>query len=676
MVNNKKLKKLLHQRNKQNIKRSKIPILEKVEFTDDDIAFPFATAEDIKTKGMRHELNRVRRFTAKNFLNKYRYSATDHSLIKPYYYLRKWFNWTGIVADISMPTGNDSTKLDGKVLIDKFCFENKVTGQKEMLDHHIWLNVNNIRYLMNGPKLTLGIGDVIQATSRVMQYSGKGGSVEKFGLGSTVIRAGGILVSYTKNINSPKSQTITSNYDHGDDWVLKLDNSGIPELTLQNYNENKDIRIFANKEHGHVLATYQPSRYVHYFERLQESSSNTPIKVSQEPMTYTAVVSDFRVYDQDNERVPKIVLESITNPNGRVVCARKILDFNDSLLALGTLRKGDEVSFKFKGSFDELKTNELTKFKLVTSHQTYELPKDKRLLCGWIMHCFFYTPTKDYDLIGKYLHWQQVISREDVEVTDDNFDKYYGLTAPEIAQKLELDKEVVQNYLQNVFPNNSDILYSYIDSNDIEHRYYHPEVLAEVENHFKHTSQKAQSALERAQAAKHEYSHQIKDKVASIPKAKENQPVSSRELERKFLDAVSEKEKVEKNTEPEHTPSKPKVKIIKKAPVATETTSVSNHSSVKKDPVPKKESQSIIPVSSPHPEEKVTISESDSDFKVKFVCETGVYTSTQFTSYMAAAQYIQQLTESNKLNQFLFVKNELGQDSMISVKQVLEVKAL
>ena len=53
-----------------------------------------------------------------------------------------------------------------------------------------------------------------------------------------------------------------------------------------------------------------------------------------------------------------------------------------------------------------------------------------------------------------------------------------------------------------------------------------------------------------------------------------------------------------------------------------------------------------------------------------------MYTSTQFTSYMAAAQYIQQLTESNKLNQFLFVKNELGQDSMISVKQVLEVKAL
>lgn len=657
---------MLHQRNKKSVKAKK-SINDKSEFNDDDIAFPFATAEEVKAKGVQHELNRVRRFTAKNFLNKYRYSATDHSLIKPYYYLRKWFNWTGIVADISMPTGNDSTKLDGKVLIDKFCFENVITGEKEMLDHHIWLNVNNIRYLMNDSKLTLGIGDVIQATSRVMQYSGKGGSIEKFGLGSTVIRAGGVLISYTKNINSPKSQIINSNYDHGDDWVLKLDNSGVPDVTLQNYNENKDIRIFANKEHGHVLATYQPSRYVHYFERLQDSSSNTPIKENKEPVAYTATVGDFRVYEQDGERVPKIVLESITNPIGRVVCARKVLDFNDELLALGTLRKGDELSFKFTGSFDGLRTNELTKFKLLTSHQTYDLPKENQLLCGWIMNCFFYAPTKDYDLIGKYLHWQQVISREDVEVTPENFDEYYGLSAREIAKKLDLDAETVSNYLQTVFPNNSDILYSFIDGNDEEHRYYRPEVLEEVENHFKHTSEKAQSALERAQAAKHAYSHQVKDKVSTIPKAKDTSG-SDREFERKLLTAMTKKkEEVEEDSQIS-TPKEARVEKI----TSTEDTQPT--------PVSEPESQQVtqptVPVVPTQPQVQAITPVQNDNFTVKFICETGVYTSTQFSSYMAAAQYVQQLTESNKLNQFLFVKNEAGQDSMISVKQILEVKSI
>ena len=667
MVNNKKLKRMLHQRNKKSIK-SKKSISEKVSFSDDDIAFPFATAEEVKAKGVQHELNRVRRFIAKNFLNKYRYSATDHSLIKPYYYLRKWFNWTGIVADISMPTGNDSTKLDGKVLIDKFCFENVITGDKEMLDHHIWLNVNNIRYLMNESKLTLGIGDIIQATSRVMQYSGKGGSVEKFGLGSTVIRAGGVLVSYTKNIASPKSQIINSNYDHGDDWVLKLDNSGVPDVTLQNYNENKDIRIFANKEHGHVLATYQPSRYVHYFERLQDSSSNTPLKESNEPVSYTATVGDFRVYEQDGERVPKIVLESITNPIGRIVCARKVLDFNDELLALGTLRKGDELSFKFMGRFDELRINELTKFKLLTSHQTYDLPKESQLLCGWIMNCFFYAPTRDYDLIGKYLHWQQVISHEDVEVTPENFDEYYGLSAREIAKKLDLDAETVSNYLQTVFPNNSDILYSFIDGNDEEHRYYRPEVLEEVENHFKHTSEKAQSALERAQAAKHAYSHQVKEKVAAIPKAQDTQTVSDREFERKLLTAMTKKQE---ESQKSVRPSAPKEASVKKT-ASTETTQPIQVQIT--EPAPQPIIQSTSPVMPTQPQVQATASIVDNNFTVKFICETGVYTSTQFASYMAATQYVQQLTESNKLNQFLFVKNEVGQDSMISVKQILEVK--
>ena len=665
MVNKKKLKKLLHQKSKgTTYKKKVVPPDEDLEIGDYDTRVPIAKKEDIKKHGETHELNRIRRLTAKKYLNKYRYSASNHSLIKYYYYLRKWFDWTGIIADISMPTGNDATKLDGKVLIDKFCYYDRKSGKKEMIDHHIWLKVNNIRYLMNGSKLTLGIGDVIQASSRIMQYSGSNGTVEKFGLGSTIIRAGGITTSHT-NFTNKNSQTIISNYDHGDDWVLKLDNSGVPETTIEKYQVTNDIRFFANREHGHVLATYQPSRYQHYFERLPESESDSLINRNPSEQIYTGTIYDLRVYDENGEAVPKLVFEKIENSIGRIVCARRIIEYNDELLKLGTLHKGDKLSFIYAGNdFDNVEIKDLHKFKLLSPHDNYKLPQNRQLLSGWIMKNFYYGPTQDYDLVGKYLHWQQVINREDIEVNDDNFDEIYGLSVSEIAKKLHLNKSKVQTYLEEKYPNSRDVLYAIMDPQDNEHRYYKPEILEEVENHFTYKGTKAQTALERLKATKNSYSHQVKEKISTIPKMAKKPIPSEEEFERKFLAAMVGSQEESSSSAIQE-------------PIASSEKSSSQSSAPQAASLAKQEKQAALEIESKQsdlPKDEIEKETTTPNFKVQLVCETGTYTSTQFESFAQAISFFQKTTEPNKLNQFLLVTDQEEQESLISVKQILEIK--
>lgn len=663
MVNKKKLKRLLHQKSKGsgNLKKKIKSLDEDAEISDSDPRVPIAKIEDIKKNGETHELNRIRRLTAKKYLNKYRYNASNHSLIKYYYYLREWFDWTGIIADISMPTGNDSTKLDGKVLIDKFCYYDKNSGKKEILDHHIWLNINNIRYLLNGSKLTLGIGDVIQASSRIMQYSGNMGTVEKFGLGSTIIRAGGITASHTSFTNK-NSQTIISNYDHGDDWVLKLDNSGVPDTTVENYQSTNDIRFFANREHGHVLATYQPSRYQHYFERLQESKSDSLINQKSSEQIYTGTIYDLRVYEENRKAIPKLVFEKIENSIGRIVCARRIIEYNESLRKLGTLNKGDKLSFIYAGNdFDNVKVEDLHKFKVLTPHANYKLPQNKQLLAGWIMKNFYYGPTQNYDLVGKYLHWQQVINKDDIEVNEDNFDKIYGLSVSEIAKKLHLSKNKVQDFLETNYPNSKNMLYSIIDPQNHEHRYYKPEVLEEVENHFTYKGSKAKNALERAKVAKNNYSHQIKEKISIIPKMDKEPFLSEKEFERKLLNTMSTDLNIKNTSESERL--SPEVIPVKTTKSVPEKKSLLKKDKV--DEIDKSEKQVT----------KETIEEvTKPAFKIQIICETGSYTSSQFNDYAQAIKFFQKSAELNKLNQFLLVTDQNNQESLISIKQILEIK--
>ena len=263
------------------------------------------------------------------------------------------------------------------------------------------------------------------------------------------------------------------------------------------------------------------------------------------------------------------------------------------------------------------------------------------------MKNFYYGPTQDYDLVGKYLHWQQVISREDIEVNDDNFDEIYGLSVSEIAKKLHLNKSKVQPYLEEKYPNSRDVLYAIMDPQDNEHRYYKPEILEEVENHFTYKGTKAQTALERLKATKNSYSHQVKEKISTIPKMVKKPIPSEEEFERKFLAAMGGSQEE------------------------------SSSSAIKEPIASKQEKQAALEIESKQsdlPKDEIEKETTTPNFKVQLVCETGTYTSTQFESFAQAISFFQKTTEPNKLNQFLLVTDQEEQESLISVKQILEIK--
>ena len=114
---------------------------------DDNLNFYSARYQEVKQDNLTHELNRIRRMAIKDSLNKFEHPDSNHELLEPYQKSGEWLDWIGIVSDISMPTGKTG-KMDGKILIDKFSYEN-ANEQKDLLDYHIWLPVNEIRYLLN-----------------------------------------------------------------------------------------------------------------------------------------------------------------------------------------------------------------------------------------------------------------------------------------------------------------------------------------------------------------------------------------------------------------------------------------------------------------------------------------------------------------------------------------------
>lgn len=355
---------------------------ERVKRPDDNINFISATFQDVKQGERSHELNRIRRLAIKFSLNKYEHPASNHEKLEPYQKTSDWLNWIGIVSDISMPTGK-SGMLDGKILVDKFSFENN-KGQKELLDYHIWLPVNEIKFLLNSQSQIVGIGDIIRGKSRVLQYLSKGHGI-KFGLGATLIKDIGIYISF-KKIGSEHvaiGQRLENKYDRFDDWVLKLSNNGVPLKTVQEYKDNNDINVFAQNTSGHVSAIYQPSKYDHYFDRLSplEVKDNEDVKTQ----TYTAKVRDFDVKKYDGQTIPIIHLVNITNEYNRLISAGGWYQYDMSLSKLGILRQKDEIKFTATPQFFKNHTEKQTLNDpvLLTNRKVEKLPDN--LLFGWIM---------------------------------------------------------------------------------------------------------------------------------------------------------------------------------------------------------------------------------------------------------------------------------------------------
>ncbi|TDN00450.1 hypothetical protein [Lactobacillus crispatus] len=480
---------------------------------DDNLNFYSARYQEVKQDNLTHELNRIRRMAIKDSLNKFEHPDSNHELLEPYQKSGEWLDWIGIVSDISMPTGKTG-KMDGKILIDKFSYEN-ANEQKDLLDYHIWLPVNEIRYLLNTDKQTIAIGDLIRGKSKVIQYTGRGkGHGVKYGLGATLIKAAGIYVSFQK-VNFQHvaiGRQLQSNYDRQNDWVLKLTNDVSKEIT-DKYTADKNIDIFIPKTHGHVLAKYQPSQYDHYFNRL-ETIPVEDKKLDDKPQSYTATIKNFDVKNFDNKSLPIIHLVKIRNKINRIVNSGSWYQFDSKLASLGELRENDKISFVASPAFFAQHTEKqvLNSPQLITNsnlEDREELPNDATLLCGWILNNkSIKNPSyKTQDIINKYLYWKRNIKsgKEEIPV---------GISIDALADKTQIPVEKIQAFIskKEIAP-----LFS-INGTD----YFIDDFIDELKAYIKSGNERVKTALEKAMHTKQELSiHRPKEVI------KDSTPIST-----------------------------------------------------------------------------------------------------------------------------------------------------
>jgi hypothetical protein len=524
----KKLKRIIHQFKVSTYAKVRAEKQsESVKRPDDNINFISATFQDVKQGELSHELNRMRRLAIKLSLNKYEHPASNHEKLEPYQRTSDWLDWIGIVSDISMPTGKNGM-LDGKILIDKFSFENN-KGQKELLDYHIWLPVNEIRFLLNTQSQIVGVGDTIRGKSRVLQYSSKGGHGIKFGLGATLIKDVGIYISFKKVGSEHISigQQLESKYDRFDDWILKLSNDGIPQKTIQEYKENNDINMFAQKTSGHVSAIYQPSKYVHYFDRL--SPLEVRDKEDVRTQIYTAKVKDFDVKKYDGQTMPIIHLVNITNEYNRLVNTGGWYQYDMSLAKLGILKQKDKIEFTATPQFFKNHTEKQTLKDpvLLTNRKVEKLPDNKTLLFGWIMaQKKIPKPSETVqDWINEYEFWAKS-NKKSSEIGG-------SLSINSLASQANTNIEAVKMFInkKNIKP--------LFESN--EKKYYSADKLDELIVYLKDSNEKVKNVLlevkqnqQKMQLKKVNDKNSLSEKtIPSKSKPKVKEPVANKDKEGK-----------------------------------------------------------------------------------------------------------------------------------------------
>lgn len=508
--NRKKLKNIIHRfklenqsKNKKDQKSKKTNTLKN---PDDNLSFYSARYQEVKQDNLTHELNRIRRMAIKESLNKYEHPDSNHELLEPYYKTGEWLDWIGIVADISMPTGKQG-QMDGKVLIDKFSYEN-TNEQKELLDYHIWLPVNEIRYLLNTDNQTIAIGDIVRGKSKVIPYGGKGkGHTTKYGLGATLIKGAGIYLSFQK-VNCKHiaiGRQLESNYDRQNDWILKLTNDVSKDI-VNKYSADKNIDIFISKTHGHVLAKYQPSQYEHYYNRLQPIPTQEK-KADTTSQEFTATIKNFDVKSFDDEVLPIIHLRAIKNRLNRTVYAGGWYQFDSNLAALGELKINDKLSFVASPEFFATHTEKqkLASPQLITnevSEDRKELPTDPGLLCGWILsNKPIKNPSyKTQDVINKYLYWKENTKlRKNEEIP-------IGISLDSLAAKTQIPVDKIKAFIakKNIKP-----IFSVNDTD-----YYIDDFIDELNTHVKSGNERVKTALQKAVQTKQELSiHRPKENV-------------------------------------------------------------------------------------------------------------------------------------------------------------------
>lgn len=433
----KKLKKLLHNRDKQK------NLQNKNNETDSRLHIIRAHISDILNQSNRAStFAQLRKRVIENELNKYLHPNSNHIRLKPYYDSGKWIKWIGVLGDVTLP--NQTKK--GSLLIDKI----SVGNLPEIIDYHAWLNVENIKAI-DVDRLPLAIGDYIIGFSKVKKYD-----QNKYGLAQTFILDAGQFVE----------KRIESTYDRQDSWVVELTNN---ELTTKTKNtvvdtkKNSDneviskIQTVLENASGHVDDRYQPTRYQKFQERLKklnlsESDDILPL-ISKNKHTYIAKVVQSHIVDlpKATHKMPQLEIKDVIDvASGRLVFASCHLPYIPDLKVLGELKRDEVISFDSQPLPGKANAFGLvTNFKLVDSDSSREfipLPKSLNTFLGYIM---WKHPEEgsESEYIASYQNWakNKQIHQGQIDSELSSVRPIGPITEFDLAQKLNVKPELISD---------------------------------------------------------------------------------------------------------------------------------------------------------------------------------------------------------------------------------------
>lgn len=438
-LTNKKIKELLHAQRQVRSLQERLG----GKTNDDRIHKKFVTPDEVKKDGD-SVFNKIRRDNAKNELNQYQHVESQHIRLKPYYDAGLLVHWVGIVSDVTIP--RKVGQPEGAILIDKASTEDG----EELLDYHLWLNITEIKFLAHEDKMQVGIGDYIEGLSYIKPY-GK----NKYGLGTTLISDCGIYFGTNKH-----RSTITE-YNHGDDWVLKLENGTASLRAKKKYVENNLSLLEASKEAGHVTTTYQPSRYDKFQERIGQETIDDekplPLVPDTQEKYFSMVIKPYAsrtINENEYEYRPMISVGEIINVDHKRVIAKSAnLPYLPQLAKMGLVKQGDPLRFTATaGKGGQLL--DVKRIEIPATTQVMPIPSDPEALSGY----FLFMDSKEGDMktpqgskcLEKFLDWarEKDINPNSLKHVDKDWNTDGSYKASDISTYLHVPKNWLDNMIE------------------------------------------------------------------------------------------------------------------------------------------------------------------------------------------------------------------------------------
>lgn len=436
---NKKIKKLLHAQRQVKSLQERL----RGKTNDDRIHKKFVTPDEVKKDGD-SVFNKIRRDNAKNELNQYQHVESQHIRLKPYYDAGLLVHWVGIVSDVTIP--RKVGQPEGAILIDKASTEDG----EELLDYHLWLNITEIKFLAHEDKMQVGIGDYIEGLSYIKPY-GK----NKYGLGTTLISDCGIYFG----INKYRSNI--TEYNHGDDWVLKLENGTASLRAKKKYVENNLSLLEASKEAGHVTTTYQPSRYNKFQERIGQETIDDekplPLVPDTQEKYFSMVIKPYAsrtINENEYEYRPMISVGEIINVDHKRVIAKSAnLPYLPQLAKMGLVKQGDPLRFTATAGKDG-QLLDVKRIEIPANAQVIPIPSDPEALSGY----FLFMDSKEGDMktpqgskcLEKFLDWarEKDINPNSLKHVDKDWNTDGSYKASDISTYLHVPKNWLDNMIE------------------------------------------------------------------------------------------------------------------------------------------------------------------------------------------------------------------------------------